>query len=66
MPNSFPNLHHRREDAVIIVGVLSVGAASGRAVVVANITTSTGTITIVSTVCRRCNDTAPAQAANSK
>eukprot|EP00959_Pyramimonas_sp_CCMP1952_P443667 9287858-Pyramimonas_sp.AAC.1 len=50
MSNSFQNLHHRREDAVIVVGVINIGAVTGRAVVAVNIVTSIATIIIVSTV----------------
>eukprot|EP00959_Pyramimonas_sp_CCMP1952_P126179 2638682-Pyramimonas_sp.AAC.1 len=50
MSNSFQNLHHRREDAAIVVGMSSIAARTGRAVVVINIVTSIATIIIVSTV----------------
>eukprot|EP00959_Pyramimonas_sp_CCMP1952_P290997 6087121-Pyramimonas_sp.AAC.1 len=52
MSNFFRNqdLHHRREDAVIVGGVISIGARTGRAVVAVNIVASIATIIIVSTV----------------
>eukprot|EP00959_Pyramimonas_sp_CCMP1952_P294539 6160870-Pyramimonas_sp.AAC.1 len=44
MSNSFQNLHHRREDAAIVVGLIFIGARTGRACVGANIVTSISTI----------------------
>eukprot|EP00959_Pyramimonas_sp_CCMP1952_P389094 8152481-Pyramimonas_sp.AAC.1 len=49
MSNSFQHLHHRREDAVIVVGVISIRAVSGRAFVGVNVITNIATIIIVST-----------------
>eukprot|EP00959_Pyramimonas_sp_CCMP1952_P181675 3798301-Pyramimonas_sp.AAC.1 len=49
MSNSFQNLHRRREGNVIVVGVISIGARAGRAVVVVNIA-AIAAITIASTV----------------
>eukprot|EP00959_Pyramimonas_sp_CCMP1952_P364353 7629974-Pyramimonas_sp.AAC.1 len=40
MSNSFKSPHHRREDAVIVVGVISIGAVTGRAAVIAVIVTN--------------------------
>eukprot|EP00959_Pyramimonas_sp_CCMP1952_P475397 9504163-Pyramimonas_sp.AAC.2 len=50
MSNSPRNRRHRREGAVIVAGVISIGARTGRAVVFVNIATSIATIIIVSTV----------------
>eukprot|EP00959_Pyramimonas_sp_CCMP1952_P224065 4684967-Pyramimonas_sp.AAC.1 len=50
MSKSFHNLHHRREDAVIVFGTISIDARTGRAFVVVSIVTSIVTIIIVSTV----------------
>eukprot|EP00959_Pyramimonas_sp_CCMP1952_P137218 2871231-Pyramimonas_sp.AAC.1 len=48
--NSFPSLRHRRENAVIIAGVISIGAVTGRAIVVVIIVASIVTRIIASTV----------------
>eukprot|EP00959_Pyramimonas_sp_CCMP1952_P435905 9127867-Pyramimonas_sp.AAC.1 len=50
MSNSFRKVHHRHEDAVIVVGAISIGAHSGRAFVVVNIATNIAMITIASTI----------------
>ncbi len=65
MSNSIRNLHRRREDAVIVVGMISIGAVTGRAVVAVSIVTSIVTIIIACYRCRRCHETLPAQVADS-
>eukprot|EP00959_Pyramimonas_sp_CCMP1952_P065507 1367550-Pyramimonas_sp.AAC.1 len=46
MSISFQNLHHHRgEDAVIVVGMISIGAVTGRAAVAVSIVT--GIVTII-------------------
>eukprot|EP00959_Pyramimonas_sp_CCMP1952_P221034 4621091-Pyramimonas_sp.AAC.1 len=50
MSNSVQHLHHQREDDVTVVGVKSIGAVTGRAVVVDLIVTSIATVIIASTV----------------
>eukprot|EP00959_Pyramimonas_sp_CCMP1952_P370297 7755129-Pyramimonas_sp.AAC.1 len=50
MSNSFQNLHHRRDDAVIVVGVISIGAVTGCPVVAVSLVTSIATIIFASAV----------------
>eukprot|EP00959_Pyramimonas_sp_CCMP1952_P343847 7202353-Pyramimonas_sp.AAC.1 len=49
MSNSFQNLHRRREGAVIVVGAISIGAVTGRAVAAASIATNLA-ITITASI----------------
>eukprot|EP00959_Pyramimonas_sp_CCMP1952_P244522 5111394-Pyramimonas_sp.AAC.1 len=44
MSNTFHNLRRRREDAVIVVGMVSIDAFTGRVLVAANIATNIATI----------------------
>eukprot|EP00959_Pyramimonas_sp_CCMP1952_P399178 8364433-Pyramimonas_sp.AAC.1 len=50
MSNSLQNLHRRREGAVIVVGMIRLGAVTGLAVVFVIIVTSIVAIIIASTV----------------
>eukprot|EP00959_Pyramimonas_sp_CCMP1952_P180360 3771785-Pyramimonas_sp.AAC.1 len=50
MSNYFHNLRHQREDAVIVVGAINIGARNGHAFVGAKIVTNIATIIIASTV----------------
>eukprot|EP00959_Pyramimonas_sp_CCMP1952_P376442 7885095-Pyramimonas_sp.AAC.1 len=50
MSNSLQNLHHRRDNAVTVVGVISIGAVTGCLVVAVSIVANIATIIIVSTV----------------
>eukprot|EP00959_Pyramimonas_sp_CCMP1952_P281596 5885894-Pyramimonas_sp.AAC.1 len=50
MSNCFQNFHHRHEGAIIVVGVISIGVVTGRAVALVIIVTSVARIIIVVTV----------------
>eukprot|EP00959_Pyramimonas_sp_CCMP1952_P095323 1993441-Pyramimonas_sp.AAC.1 len=50
MSNSFQNLHRRRGDTVIVIGMITIGAVIALAAVIVIIVTTIATINIVSTV----------------